>query len=453
MEGVCCVRKAFEKNLSSRKRDVVVFSVFGRGHWLAVELSTRLKLDVSLVDLSKSMGYWGPEDWEGPFGLFRSESLKSSQQERLDEESHSEPISQGFTIWSKGGPMELKGPLTSYLLQKSEISQTVQKYLKEYEDLEFSQKKSLIQRMNDKKFKNIWLAHLAHQLTSNAYRPNASGLDYGVPLPIFSLYYTRKVSRRGYQRSLKWCETQGVKTFPEVELISFQSRKMRDQKYEKIKIRDSNGHIKNLISQMSVWMLSGEETDFLNPRLSKILYPKGTLKASWSWMHFRIRLDGKACPEVLPDKFVMIEELNLPWTHSNLCFVEKNIQTDFDVWLRVPIQHRFRKEYLKNIGQDCLRVFGKRIPGSQAKILNMPQDYIYEQRELGPPRHPIYKFEDLKRCQSRLRRKLRFRNVYFDGPEHWESLDWLGQFQSQNILFEKIKAWVQKERGEHQADL
>ena len=42
-------------------KSVFVVSVFGRGHWLAVELK-RKGLDVTLIDVSAAMGSWGPED-------------------------------------------------------------------------------------------------------------------------------------------------------------------------------------------------------------------------------------------------------------------------------------------------------------------------------------------------------------------------------------------------------
>ena len=64
--------------------DVTIVSAYGRGNWLAAELSN-LNHRVSLVDVSKGLGRWAPEDWEGPFGFFQSEHLLPSQVESLIE--------------------------------------------------------------------------------------------------------------------------------------------------------------------------------------------------------------------------------------------------------------------------------------------------------------------------------------------------------------------------------
>src|SRR4051794_13320435 len=98
-------------------RDVAIVSAFGRGNWLAAELAD-LGLKVSLVDVSEALGRWTPEDWEGPFGLLKAEFLKTSQLERLNEEDYFDSVDEGFVVWLKDGPLDLKGPLTAYQMER-----------------------------------------------------------------------------------------------------------------------------------------------------------------------------------------------------------------------------------------------------------------------------------------------------------------------------------------------
>ena len=433
--------KTFSKNL--KKRDILILSAFGRGHWLASVLSQSLKLKVTLVDVSKHLGHWGPEDWEGPFGLFRTSQLKNTQLERLDEEDYSESVDQGFTVWLKKGPIELKSSLTSYLLENWNVSQNTQKYLKSYEHLSFEQKRDSSSHLLKMGFKRIWLAHFAHHVASTSYSSNTMGLEFGDPLPLFSPYYVRRVSRRGYEKSLKWCESMGVEVFRSARLKDIQGSR---QKCESIEIEDGRSRL--LISKKFIWMLSSEETSFLNPSFAQFFYLRNAIRPTWAWVRFRIRLSQKRrFFEALPLKFIVIEELNLPWTHSNLGFVEKTVrEQDFDVWLRIPCEQRFQKAYLENVAHSFLEILKKRLIGSGIEILNMPQDHLYDYSQLGPPRHPVYEVSDLKRLRRYLSRRWKTKNVDFDGPEYWSRLDWTGRFYYQNSLFEKMKKWAMTEK-------
>ena len=122
--------------------DVAVVSAFGRGHWLAAELADAGR-SVALIDVSAKMGRWAPEDWEGPFGFFRTEKLKASQVERLIEDDYHDTVDEGFVVWLKDGPIDIKGPLSSFWLQKKGIQGEFSKYVSSYESLSSDDKINL----------------------------------------------------------------------------------------------------------------------------------------------------------------------------------------------------------------------------------------------------------------------------------------------------------------------
>ena len=86
--------------------DVIIVSIFGRGDWLASEMS-RAGFQVQLVDVSPSMGRWAPEDWEGPFGFFHSADLNETQVAQLFEGESVVKIPSGFCLWTDEGPLNL----------------------------------------------------------------------------------------------------------------------------------------------------------------------------------------------------------------------------------------------------------------------------------------------------------------------------------------------------------
>lgn len=427
-----------------RKRDILIFSAFGRGNWIASELAQKLKLKVTLVDVSKYLGHWGPEDWEGPFGLFGSQNLSNSQMERLEAEDYSDPVDEGFTLWLDKGPLELNGSLTSYLLPRFEIGSEVQEYIKDFDNLGEEKKGELIRFFQRRDFQSVWFVHLAHQIASTHFSPNAQSFEQGRPLPLFSPYFLRRVTRRGFEKSLHWCADQGVQVIRNARIKDIQVKR---QRCEGIEIE--NGFAGLVRAEKLVWMLTSEETDFFHSSFSKVFFSKGVIYSKWTWVRFRIQVPERTLFKSLPLKFVMIEKLSLPWTHSNLCFVEKTVRDqDFDIWLRIPSFQRFQKAYLKNLSQEFLGILEKRIAGLKLKILNMPQDHLYNYEQLGPPRYPVFNWRELESLRNGLKGFRRMKNVYFDGPEHWPNLDWTGRFEVQNQLYEKIKKWaLEKEKG------
>ncbi len=411
--------------------DVVAVSIFGRGNWLAAELQ-RQGLKVALVDLSREMGRWTPEDWEGPVGLFRSEALTGSQLARLLEDDFHNEVENGFTVWPPGGPLELRGPISSFLLDKWKVPSILRTYLENYDSLSESEAESLRSHLNELGFEQAWLGHLAHQLASNSFCGNAYGLNHGTPLSLFSAHSIRRVSRKGVEDSLKWCESLGVDVYRNSSILDLSM--VKNELHSAEVVGGWSGVVKG---SKWIWSLSSEETYRLPEFTSKKLFPYGYLESQWCWMRFRVDLGTGNVADALPDKFVVIGNLSLPWAHSNLVILQRTLSKGhFDFWIRIPTQSRFQKEYIEKFYNEVVEMLRERLPGVSMVNVEMPQDYLYNYLELGPPRFPLYDLRELQSFRKRL-----LSNLFFDGPECGTNLDWVGQFRVQNRILGEIIEW------------
>lgn len=250
------------------KPDVVLVSVFGRGNWLAAELKNE-GFSVTLIDLSGSMGRWAPEDWEGPFGLFRSESLRPSQFSRLIEEDYQDAMDRGFAVWLKQGPLELTGPLTGFMLDRLDVSDELRHYLMDFDSANESAKSQWRQMFQDRPFQSTWLAQLAHNLASPVFISSAQSVTRGRPLPLFSPLFVRRVTRRGREKSLDWLESIGVTVHRDAEAVdlNIQGRLMQG-------VEIQGKHSGFVGGENFVWMLTGEETAHCHSNLTAQLFRK-----------------------------------------------------------------------------------------------------------------------------------------------------------------------------------
>jgi hypothetical protein len=417
------------------QKDVVIISAFGRGFWLAQELVNE-GLSVNLVDVTESMGRWAPEDGEGPFGLFQSARLLPSQLNCLAEQDVHDSVERGFSIWLKDGPFDLKGPLYEYHLKQKKFSSKCLEYLRQSDTITADQQKRLLKALNQEKFEDNWLAALAHQLATTGFEFQAQAFDYGEPVSLFAPYSIRRVTRGGWENLVRWAETRGVNVI--------RSASVQDLVHEgkilkgiEVKTKDSS---RVLSGRYFIWTLSSEETRRFGERVEKKLFPEMAIESTWCWVRYRLEVDIGPDTQALPLKFLMIEDLYLPWTHTNFCIIERTVkETQLDAWIRIPTQHRFQRSYLENRASEMTQIFSHRLPNSKARCSLMPQDYYYEYEELGPPRFPVF---DIAQKENLHRWKLK--NLFFDGPEIWLNHDWVGRFQGENSILAQIQKLQRK---------
>lgn len=417
--------------LPAVKPRLVMVSAFGRGNWLATELAS-LDFDVHLIDVTEGLGRWAPEDWEGPFGYFETDEILQTQRTRLDEEDYSEVVDDGFVLWLKSGPLDLRGSHSQYLLESREVPPEVQEYIASYDRLSEKRKSELKKFMRGCGFNQIWFAALAHTLGCPVVSFDLDAINHGRPLPLFAPALVRRVSRRGSEKSLMWVESKGVKVYQKAKLkdISIFGKNILG-----IEIESAWSGVLN--ADQFVLALNSMECQYLSSKIGLQLFSGGPLKPEWVWLRYRLNLQANEVSETLPLKFVLIEDLALPWTHHNLQLIQKTVTREaYDIWVRAPEAMRFQKNYLEELGQKIIETLSSRVPGSTPIMVDMPQDYLYGEQQLGPARFGVYSADRLHKLK-----RPNLINTHFDSSEQWEMLDWNGQFQHQRKIFYKIKLW------------
>lgn len=414
---------------------IVIISAFGRGHWLAVELQ-RSGLSVCLVDVTEKMGSSVPEDAEGPFGFFYSEKKKESQLERFLEGDPPQTLPGGFTVWLSDGPLEMKSSLTLHRLDQLQVAPEVRTAILAGEADSFKKIQNL-------PFSKTWLAQIGASLAANVYFPHGELLNSKLPLSLFSNYMTIMPTRQGDQKSLDWCRRQGVKVIEKAEVIDFS---FFDRKLVRgIEIRHDRSDLSRLIEgERFVWCLTSEESEMLGVKIQDHLYPEGKLEPEWIWSRFRIKLLPCLEREQLPAHFLMLQDLDRPWTHENFTLVIRTGSPDFfDCWMRISNVQRFNKEHLEFRGQRLIEILKSRLELSDPQIGEYPIGYEHTYNQVGPARHPIYNLS------KKTRHKVGgFQNIYFDSPEQWDCLGWEGAFAHQNGIITQINHWWEAKQAQ-----
>lgn len=438
--------------------DVVIVSIYGRGNWLASELAGR-GWKVSLVDVSEKMGEWEPEDCETPFGMFETSDLIPSQSTRLSDEGESVVLPNGMTILLPDGPIEFKGELTSHQLERREwstkhrtrqktedqfyvqnhIGPLVEGYLR-WNDAPEKDKRNLRRLLSVRPFEETWLAHLAHQMASTKFVENSEGLSLEWPSPLFSNFVIRQVTASSWQKGLKACQLAGVKVRAHAGV-----RDMRrsGRLFDAIEVQDDRSGVER--GKSLVWMLSSSETAYLPGVTFSSLFPRGETKPAWYWTRFKVAIEGRFFEDLLPLHAVMIEDVFLPWSHSNLLILRKRAEgKELDVWMKVPIWARTDKGYLSALRFEVEEVLRNRFPQSSPRVIGLPPETKVSLDHLGPPRFPVYECGDWEKHHP-----LKAPNIFFDGPETWVTMDWLGMYRRQNktlLRLEKLKSYWDSEK-------
>ncbi len=413
------------------RADVVIVSSYGRGNWLAFELRT-LGLEVILVDVSESTGRQTPEDVEGPFGYFQATQLTPSQRARLDSEDYADVIEDGFVVWLKSGPIDLRGPQAQELLARHKISAEAKSYVEKYDQLTEKNRSELTRKMNHDTFEKTWFAQLAHSLGCPVAMSANKFLDEGRPLPLFSPYSVRRVSRLGHEKSLTWLQEKGVRVLQKAKISDVALRGA-----EMLNIEVSSQWSGVLSADQFIWCLTSEETQHFSKEFVGDFFSNGVLRPEWVWLRFRFEITGEQLVSTLPVRFLVIEDESLPWSHANMMWVQKTPSSGlFDVWMRAPAVHRFQRSYHEKLATDAAQILSSRLPGAELKINEYPQEHQYDEAVLGPARHQMYSAKSWHKHSVR-----RFKNIHFDGPELWPMLDWNGQFEFQNKILANLKIW------------
>lgn len=414
------------------KTSVSIVSVYGRSIWLASELS-RKGFDVTLVDVTASLGRWSPEDREGPFGYFSSEYITSTQEERITAEDYIDPVTDGLVLWTDEGPRDFKGAISRHWLKQVDPLGFQRDYITQFHKLNSSKKKEMQKDLNSMSFEETWISLLSHQLASTEYADNINSFNSSCPLDFFNSYYVKRTSRRSVHKIFDWCETQGIKVI--------RGHKIGDLAFEqgKLKVIEiENSDVGTLTSDYYVWALSSSETQFSFKKAYESIFENKINQSQWYWTRYRTEISNEQIFETLPKKFLIIEDKDLSWTHENLLLLQKTeTGKQIDVWLRIPTEHRFHLDYLKEIENKVVNILTNKLPSTEIKITEHPQEYNYSYSQLGPEVFPVYE-EGFKSIGSSIK------NVFLDGPEHWVQFSTFGRFSNQTQILKNIVTLKEK---------
>lgn len=408
--------------------DAVVVSVFGRGHWIASELA-REKMKVLLIDLSSKMGPWPAEDGEGPFGVFRLERYSESFTERWINDDPVATVDNGWTLWLDRGPFEFKGPLTRHHFQTQGWPEKWSELFQKGESLGAEK----VRAGETWDFSKRWLPALAAQAGATRSRLSAKALEGGRPLPIMANFSVRWSTRQGLRKNLDWLVSKGVRTTQQSEILDLAFRSRRE-----LSGLELSGELSGLLRfQRLVWTLGADETAFLSRTLFEKLYPGGRAEADWCWLRFRLQMKESPELSVLPLHAVLIRDIDSPWTHQNLIVLQRTpAARQFDAWMKLPSGQRYHKSYLEEHGRRLLVELGRKLPGGEPEILDLPQEARYTSTDLAGPRFPVW-----GEGQDPVKGRARFVNVDFESAENRENHSLDCEFDHQKRLIEKLLLW------------
>jgi hypothetical protein len=161
------------------------------------------------------------------------------------------------------------------------------------------------------------------------------------------------------------------------------------------------------------------------------------IEPEFTWQRFSIRLVESKERDLLPLSFLLIDELEFPWTHENFILVRKSQKAgEFDAWILLPYSQRFQKKFLEAYAEKIIQKFQDRMVLFKPSLVALPIEAELSSKDLGGVLFPVYSSQSLNSSFAK-----KFQNLYFDNVEVWPLLSWQGAFLGQNQIIEKINKW------------
>ncbi|MBL7545364.1 MAG: hypothetical protein JNL11_16210 [Bdellovibrionaceae bacterium] len=417
-----------------KKYDVAVVGSFYNISWVASELA-RQGWSVLYIDLHSVLGRWPMEDIEGPFGFFTSETLNPFYVEKLNNEEALVSQDSGFTVYLGSGPLEFKSSFIQYQLQQLGVSSGFISRLESSTENFYQASQKSDEFISH--FEKSWLEFLTRSLSSQRDVAFGDPVVCEYPLPLMNPFFTRFLTRRSLERNSQWLRRQNIDTFEQTHILDFAVGASKG-----ISGFEAKGELNGIVQFKNlVWGLSSEETYYCRPQLGKILFPKGVTEPIWTWARYSVDVTLDRETKQLPLHSVWIDDRNAPWTHENLLIWQRTTsETLYDVWILIPNNQRFNKDYITYYGEKIVQKWSKRFEMSAAKIHNYPQEYVYTYQDLGPSRWVRYPHRHQRGMESK-----EYNNVYFNNYEVWDQLNKETQYQSQKKLIDKVTDKLKKE--------
>lgn len=421
---------------------VVIVSAFGRGLWLAESLLNR-SIPVVWVDLTFKLGALDLKDSTGPFPLFETEALTDEQKAVWSKDAEVDSVRMGFEedlgliFLTKKGPLELKSEFFSQRMQGLGLSALNASY---FDSGNLAQQKSKIKtELEQMILSENWISQWAHRFVSLQDISPALGLKEGQPLPIahkLKLRNVKSIQQRlsAFKQEKKQSGLLTVWSDVEVEDIAFKDRKTPSG----ILIRKETSEL--VLGSNLVWALGSSETKFISERLSQRIFGGGSKEFNKIWMRWQIDIRHLD----LPNYFVVLDDPELPWEHSNfLIFIkDKSSSHDqsFSCWMLLPAAQRFNRGYLEKETDELLNFLKARFTAGEVVVRQQPLEATATSREMGPALFGLFREGDYQRSVTPAWNhffQLASESQLQQGPN--------GDFAREAEISQKIASWWEKE--------
>ncbi len=390
--------------MAQKNFDILIFSLFGRNHWLASQLKSA-GMKVALMDLTPLYQKGLVEDWEGPYPLIFSDSVARSYSQSLTDQDRSELLSRGPSLRVKGkGVFEFKSDHAEYILNR------------------WSQK-GLWMSEDDKpftdavEFQNLWLKAFLKQWRSNTLK-SLSGVDPSIQeFPINSNYVLRQPSRRGYMESSTWLKDTGVEV---LETTQWWQLNFKNNGWELFLNQDDTP----IVAHKFILGLTSYE---LQKYSGQINVPEFDLiMPAAFWVRWRAQVPQLEALDFIPSYSMYLSDPEFGVFSENMITLIKRPNNDLDVWACLSTEALSAFEFQQSLQKSIelkLQGFVPELEGLVLEDLRLGSDLFSF--------WPLYK-------QKNPAKKIKY-NLVIDSPESWSASDSHSRYISQLQMIEHLK--------------
>lgn len=374
----------------SQTWSVNLVSAFGRGETLALALQEN-GFQVRILDFTEAL----PEEYHrglGPFPIVKHDFLPA-QKEFLNEVR---PLPGSISFWLPDGPVELGGRLGLFY---SDTRSDVKTWREDSKATDFNSTwlRRFLRQWAAPYYSESWKedrqaifpAELELGLIDHAKEPMAASFEHFADL--------------GHQRT----------SCKKMESVVIESRRIQQ--------------LDGWKSDQWIWCLSGHETKAISEKVAGQVFPHGPSEPQWVWLSMNVRHQHGPWSNGIPDYTVILNDLYLPWTHTNLAILRRLEQDVYRCWLRVPFTQAADPAHRGAWAQQLRASLEKRLP--------MAKWQIESQRYSVCPHSPVYSPE-LKDNHGN-----NWKNWDWIAPESLVRLDYSARLESEAFSFQRLTEW------------
>lgn len=324
--------------------DVAIVSVFGQG----VEVAENLMADgvsVVLMDVTQQLAAFVEDQGQVPFGHF------SLSDETLEQS--------GLPIWFRTGPVDLRGPLAPFYIQK----------IKDLRPLQLI-------------YEGVFSTSFRHvdQIESTPH------------IPFHKPYLVSSKDKKAREERFKLIESKGAKV---VRSASVNDISLTGARLETIEVSAPQTGTWALKFRQLIWTPTSEQTLRMKESLGQKLFPWGVLKPMWYWSRCKIKLSDKGA-EFIPPLCLIVDQESEVLSHQNLIFFKRDLDTseNAELWIKIPYAQRSSRHALQSLFERTVAILRTRLYGARVEIDEMPVEFRREIDECGAPIFPVFAFDE-----------------------------------------------------------